>query len=310
MRCRRTAVAVLLSTFGGAILGLTPVSGQVEQPAPDSFKDRAEVSSVLIPVTVKDRHGRLVATLDQDKFHLYVDGIEFPISSFWREGGLPLSVALVVDTSGSMGGRRLRRSREAILDFLRNRGPDDEVCLITFGAGEVKRRMRFGGDVDLLARALESLKGYGTTALYDVLTAAPQVMEGAKNIRRVILLFTDGVDTASRMTPQDAIRVLEGLDDPLYAFGIEPPPAEEGPPDSYEQLLERFASASGGRYIRVDDAAKLPELSRQLRQELTMRYIIALQPSGIGTSKWRTLTVRVDGHYRVQARQGYRGTLP
>ncbi|MGE5236683.1 MAG: VWA domain-containing protein [Acidobacteriota bacterium] len=302
-----------LCALGSALLCLVSAaaSGQVgERPSADTFKDQTEVSSILVPVTVKDSRGRLVATLDEKKFHLLVDGIEFPITSFWREGGLPLSVALVVDTSGSMGGRRLRRAREAILDFLRQRGPGDEVCLITFGAGEVKRRLKFGTDPDLLPRVLESLKGYGTTALYDVLTASRQVMEGAKNIRRVILLFTDGVDTASKMTPDDAVRVLEGLDDPLYAFGIEPPPADQGPPDSYEQLLQRFSAASGGRYIRVDDAANLPAFCRELRRELTMRYIIAFQPGGIGTSKYRKLEVRVDGAYQVLARQGYRGTLP
>ena len=208
------------------------------------------MSSILVPVTVRDGKGRLVSTLEQDRFHLFVDDIEFPIRSFWREGGLPISYTFVVDTSGSMNGRRLAKTREAIMEFVRQLRPDDEVCLITFGAGEVKRRLAFGTDPGLLGRILESLRGYGTTALYDMLTATPQAMEGAHNIRRVVLLFTDGVDTASEFTPADAVKVLEGLADPLYVLGIEPPPAEEGSPDSYEELLERFAAASGGRYMR------------------------------------------------------------
>ena len=104
--------------------------------------------------------------------------------------------------------------------------------------------------------------------------------------------------------------VLEGLADPLYALGIEPPPPEEGSPESYEALLERFATASGGRYIRVDNAAKLPTFAKALRQELAMRYIITFEPSGLGMVKWRKLEVRVDGAYNVMERQGYRGTLP
>jgi len=278
--------------------------------ADQSFRDTAEVSSILVPVTVQDRKGRQIATLEKDRFHLLVDGIEFPIRSFWREGGLPLSVALVVDTSGSMGGRRLSRAREAIAELLRQRGPDDEVCLITFGAGEVKRRMKFGIDPAQLPRMLESLKGFGTTALYDVLTAAPQIMEGARNIRRVILLFTDGVDTASELTAQDALTVLEELNDALYVFGIEPPPDSDNLANSYEELLRRFAVSSGGRYLRVDNAAKLSEFSRELRRELTMRYIIAIQPSGVGTARWRAIEVRVDGNFQTQTRRGYKGTLP
>lgn len=296
------ALAILASTVGGA-----PPEKPTEK---DVFRATAEVSSILVPVTVKDSHGRLVATLEKDRFHLIVDDIEFPIKSFWREGGLPISYAFVVDTSGSMNGRRLARTRDAILEFVRQFRADDEVCLITFGAGEVKRRLAFGNDPSLLPRALESLKGYGTTALYDMLTATPQTMDGARDIRRVTILFTDGVDTASTMTPADAVKILEGLSDPLYVMGIEPPPAEEGPEDSYEQLLDRFAAASGGAYLRVDSAAKLPDFARKLRQDLTMRYIITFDPSGLGTAKWRKLEVKVDGSYTVLTRQGYRGTLP
>jgi VWFA-related protein len=281
-----------------------------QPPGPEVFRATAEVSAILVPVTVKDKRGRLISTLERDRFHLFVDDIEFPIKSFWREGGLPISYTFIVDVSGSMNGRRLAKTRDAITEFLHQLRQDDEVCLITFGAGEVKRRLPFGTDPGLLPRVLESLRGYGTTALYDMLTATPQAMEGTHNVRRVLLLFTDGVDTASSMTPADAVKILEGLEDPLYVLGIEPPPAEEGPPDSYEDLLARFASASGGRYLRADTAAKLPKFARDLRQELTMRYIIAFEPSGLGVAKWRKLEVRVDGGYAALARQGYRGTLP
>ncbi|HVN75114.1 MAG TPA: VWA domain-containing protein [Thermoanaerobaculaceae bacterium] len=301
---RALACAAFLLLYGA----VRPAAGQA--PEKEMFRATAEVSSILVPVTVTDSKGRLVSTLEQKRFHLYVDDIEFPIKSFWREGGLPISYSFIVDVSGSMNGRRLAMTREAIMEFMRQLRPDDEVCLITFGAGEVKRRLAFGTDPGLLPRILESLRGYGTTALYDMLTAAPQAMEGAHNIRRVLLLFTDGVDTASTVTPADAVKILESLSDPLYVFGIEPPPADEGPPDSYEELLARFGAASGARYLRVGVAAKLPQFARELRQELTMRYIITFDPSGLGTAKWRKLEVRVDGGYAVSARQGYRGTLP
>ena len=311
MRIRRTLSGAPRSILGGVALAAALGAWAQEPPPPEQvFAYTAEVSAILIPVTIKDQKGRLVATLEKKDFRLYVDGIEFPIRSFWREGGLPLSTALVVDTSGSMGGRRLSRAREAIGEMLRQRGSEDEVCLVTFGAGEVKRRMKFGTDPGLLPRVLESLRGFGTTALYDVLVASPQVMEGAKHIRRVVIFFTDGVDTASQMSSDDALRVLEGLDDPLYVFGIEPPPASEGPANSYEDLLKRFAESSGGRYVRVDNLAKMPEFARELKRELTMRYILGVEPSGVGTEKWRKVEVRARDGYQVQTRQGYKGTLP
>ena len=292
------AFALLLAALHGA-------------PAlPQDFADGAEVAAVLVPVTVRDGKGRLVADLDQRKFHLYVDGIEFPIRSFWREGGLPLSLAFLLDTSGSMGTRRLGTAGEAILEFVRYLKPDDEVCLITFGAEEVKRRLPFGTDPTLLKRILGPLRGFGTTAIYDLLTVAPKVMDGARNSRRVILLFTDGVDTASQFSIADAIAAVSSLSDPLYVFGIEPPLPPEGASETYEALLTRFAVASGGRYLRIEDLAKLREVAQNLRRELTQRYIIAFEPSGLGTAKERALAVRVDGEYQVVTRQGYRGTLP
>lgn len=284
---------------------------RAEEPATArTYQATASVSSVLVPVTVRNSRGRLVPNLEQDRFRLFVDGIQFPIRSFWREGGLPISYTFLVDTSGSMGRRRLGKTAEAIQELVSQLRDHDEVCLVTFGAAEVKRRLPFGADRSRLRPLLESLRGFGTTALYDVLTVAPQAMEGARNLRRAIVLFTDGVDTASDMRPEDALKVLEGLADPLYVLGIEPPPAEEGPEDSYEQLLRRFAAASGGRYLRVDQAARLPEFAQELRRELSMRYIIDFQPSGVGTVKWRRIEIRVDGDFEVTARQGYTGTLP
>lgn len=300
----RALRGILLAAAGGAsLLAGAPALAQHD------FKDEAEVAAVLVPITVRDEKGRLVSDLEQKSFRLYIDGIQFPIKSFWREGGLPLSLAFLLDTSGSMGRRRLGRAGEAILEFVRQFRPDDDACLITFGAGEVKRRLPFGTDPTLLKRILEPLSGFGTTALYDVLTITPKSMEGAKNFRRAILLFTDGVDTASQFSAAEALKVVESLSDPLYVFGIEPPPPQAGA-ESYEDLLRRFAVASGGRYIRVDDAARLPDAARELRRELTQRYIIAFEPSGIGQVKQRRIAVTVEGKYQVVTRQGYRGTLP
>jgi Ca-activated chloride channel homolog len=308
----RIAVSVVLAV--GLVAGTASVAGasgerQDPQQTPQ-FQASADVTSIIVPVTVRDGKGRIVTTLEQKDFRLHIDALEVPVSSFWREGGLALSLALVIDVSGSMAGRRLAKTLEAVNEILRLLRPDDEICIITFGGGEVKRRLKFEGDRSMTQRIVGSLQGYGTTALYDMLSAAPQVMEGARNIRRAALLFTDGVDTASSMSPDQAVAVLQNLADPLYAIGIEPPPDDEGPPDAYEELLRRFAAASGGRYLRVDDAARLPVFARELRQELGMRYILAFQTSSVGMVKWRKLEVGVPPGLAAQARHGYVGTLP
>jgi Ca-activated chloride channel family protein len=307
----RAAFAMFLATsLAATTASAATASGGGNAPQELQFRASADVTSIIVPVTVRDGKGRMVTTLEQKDFRLRVDGLEVPVSSFWREGGLALSLALVIDVSGSMAGRRLARTSEAVSEILHLLRPDDEICIITFGGGEVRRRLRFEGEKSLAQRTVDSLHGFGTTALYDMLSAAPQVMDGAHNIRRAALLFTDGVDTASTMSAEQAVAVLQDLADPLYAIGIEPPPDDEGPPDSYEDLLRRFASASGGRYLRVDDAARLPAFARELRQELRMRYILAFQTSGVGIAKWRRLAVQVPPGLVAQARQGYVGTLP
>lgn len=263
-----------------------------------------------MPVTVRDAKGRLVAHLEKDAFRLFVDGMEVPITSFWREGGLPIAYVFVVDTSGSMNGRRLAKVREAIGEFLRGLKAGDEVSLITFGANEVHRKLRLGADPRALPPLLDRLSGYGTTALYDVLSAAPRFFEGSKALRRAALLFTDGVDTASQLTAEGALALLQDLQDPLYVFGIEPPPGEAAEGLTYEALLQRFAQATGGRYLRVETLDSLRSMAQDLRRELGQRYIIAFTPSGVGEVRWRKLAVQVKGAYTVVTRAGYRGTLP
>jgi VWFA-related protein len=291
----------------GAALGQAPLAwGQ----GVERFREQTEVTTILVPVTVRDAKGKVVAHLEKEAFRLFVDGMEFPITSFWREGGLPIAYVFVVDTSGSMYGRRLAKVREAIGEFLAGLKNGDQVSLITFGAGEVHRKLRLGADPAALPPLLERLSGYGTTALYDLLTVAPRFFEGAKAMRRAALLFTDGVDTASQLSPEGALSVLEDLQDPLYVFGIEPPPGEAQPGLSYEDVLARFARATGGRYLRVEKLETLREAARELRRELGQRYIIAFTPSGVGEVKWRKIAVKVKGPYTVVAREGYRGTLP
>lgn len=298
--------AVALCLWGLALACAGQVWAQEGQP----FREHAEVTTILVPVTVRDSKGRLVAHLEKDAFRFFVDGMEFPITSFWREGGLPIAYVFVVDTSGSMNGRRLNQVRAAIGEFLAGLKSGDQVSLITFGAGEVHRRLRLGADPAALPPLLDRLSGYGTTALYDVLSVAPRFFEGANALRRAALLFTDGVDTASQLTAEGALMVLEQLQDPLYVFGIEPPPGEAEGGVSYEQILARFAHATGGRYLRVDRLEAMRQMAGELRRELSQRYIIAFTPSGVGEVKWRKITVKVKGPYTVVTREGYRGTLP
>ena len=288
-----TTVAILIA----AATGHAQYSGEVS------------VNAVVAPVTVHDDDGSIVSDVPRSKFHLYVDGMEVPIRDFARESDLPLSLAFIVDSSGSMAGRKMTACRDLIAAFLDQRRQDDQLALWTFGDERVVERFPFGMGWYLLPRVLETIRPWSTTAIYDMIQRIPDVMERATHPRRAAILLTDGVDNASRLTAEDAARIAEELDTPVFVLGVEPPPASEGGGASFEEVLVLIADASGGRYQRIPKTEQMPAVVRELLDELASRFIITFATSGVGVDKYRTLEVTVDG-YRATTRKGYTGTLP
>jgi len=138
----------------------------------------------------------------------------------------------------------------------------------------------------------------------------PDVMARAQHPRRTAILLTDGVDNASEMSHEEATRLAHGLRTPVYVLGVEPPPrksSEIGP--SYEEILSLMADSSGGHYQRVPNTAGMPDVVQALLRELSSRYLITFETSGIGIRKWRALEVRVEG-FQATTRTGYVGTMP
>lgn len=289
--------ASALAALSVALTGLAQYGGEVN------------VNAVVAPVTVRDEEGRIVSEVPQNRFHLYVDGMEVPIRDFARESDLPLSLGFILDSSGSMAGRKLAACQDLVHAFLEERRQDDQLALWTFGDDRVLERFPFGMGWYLLPRVLETIRPWSTTALYDMIQRVPDVMERATHPRRAAILLTDGVDNASRLTAEDAARIAEELDTPVFVLGVEPPPASESGGTSFEEVLVLIADASGGRYQRIPQTEQMPAAVKALLDELSSRFIITFATSGIGVDKYRTLEVTVDG-YRATTRKGYTGTLP
>jgi Ca-activated chloride channel family protein len=273
------------------------------------YGGEVDVNAVVAPVTVRDSSGRIVTNVTRNRFHLYVDGMEVRIHDFALESDLPISLGFVLDTSGSMAGRKATACQSFISAFLGERRQDDELALWTFGDDRVVERFPFGMGWYLLPRVLETIRPWSTTALYDMIHRIPEVMERARHPRRAAILLTDGVDNASRMTAAEATAIAEGLDEPIYVLGVEPPPTSAAGSTSYEDVLKLIAVASGGRYQRIPEIGQMPTVARALLEELSSRFIITFATSGVGLEKYRTLEVKVDG-FRATTRKGYTGTLP
>jgi Ca-activated chloride channel family protein len=296
---RRWFTSILLA---GICAGSTPVAAQ--------YEGRVDVNAVVVPVTVRNKGGRVVTGVLARRFSLYVDGIKVPIRDLDLETDLPISLGFILDTSGSMMGRKMRGSQQLITAFLQHRRPDDQLALWTFGDDRVLERFPFGMGWYLLPRVLETLKPWSTTALYDMVLRVPEVLEKARHHRRAAILLTDGVDNASAISADQATAVARRLDTPIYVLGVEPPPAlDDAEVPSYEEVLTLIADASGGHYRRIPQAEQMPEVVDELLNELSSRYILTFVTSGVGKRKWRTIRVTVDG-YEATTRSGYTGTLP
>jgi Ca-activated chloride channel family protein len=273
------------------------------------YGSQVDVDAVVVPVTVRDAKGRVVKGVDQNKFHLLVDGYEVPIRDLHLENDLPISLGFILDTSGSMAGRKLEGSRNLIMAFLAERRQEDQLALWTFGNDQVVERFPFGMGWYLLPRMLETIKPWSTTALYDMVRRVPEAMEKADHHRRAAILLTDGVDNASLITAAEATAIARGLETPIYVLGVEPPPEPDAAGPSYEEILTLIADGSGGLYRRIPRAEDMPEVARTLLDELSSRYILTFTTSGVGQRKWRPIQVKIDGHQAV-TRTGYVGTLP
>lgn len=294
---RPTALALAL-----ALAGAAPAAGQ--------YRGEVEVDAVVIPVTVRTAAGRVVSEVPAKKFRLFVDGLEYAIPGVERETDLPISLGFVVDTSGSMGGRKVSACRQMVLAFLAERRPDDEVTVWTFGGERVMERFPFGTPLVLLPRVLELIRPWSVTALYDMVQRVPEVMGSARHHRRAVILLTDGIDNASRVDHQQATALARSLNTPFYVLGVEPagrPDSASGP--TYEQALELIAELSGGTYQRVPSVERMGKVVEEMLRELSSRFIISISTSGIGARVYRRVDVQVEG-FRATTREGYVGTLP
>lgn len=280
-----------------------------EPPASAQYQGQVEVNAVIVPVTVRDAKGRVVRRVDRNKFRLFVDGRAVPIHDLHLENDLPISLGFILDTSGSMAGRKLAGCRELIMAFLAERRQEDQLGLWTFGNDQVLERFPFGMGWYLLPRTLETIKPWSTTALYDMVLRVPEVMEKARHHRRAAILLTDGVDNASAISAAEATEIARSLETPIYVLGVEPPPEPDAAGPSYEEILTVIADNSGGLYRRIPRAEEMPEAAKTLLEELSSRYILSFNTSGVGQRKWRPLEVTVAGHETV-TRTGYVGTLP
>jgi Ca-activated chloride channel family protein len=255
------------------------------------------VNLVEVYASVTDAEGATITGLTQADFELRENGEPQQISTF-AAGDFPLSVALAVDRSFSMGGTRLTLARAAAHAFLGELRPQDEAMILAVGS-RVEVAAPLSTDRAAQRNALDTMDAFGTTGLYDAIIQAIDEVQAAKG-RRALVLLSDGNDRYSRAAAADALDRARRADVMIFpvAIGTNRPP-----------LFAELATLTGGRSAHARDAAALADTLRTIARELRQQYLLGYTPVRApvaGSSEWRSIsvTVRRPGA-RVRARDGY-----
>jgi len=315
-RLRSTPRDLLSALLLGAILA-APAAAQVAgQAAPEApaFEEEVSVGYVLVPLVVRSGAG-YADRLDQDDFRLLVDGKPVKIDSFERRSDAPASIVFLQDVSGSMEGSSLDASRQAVRFFLDQSMKGDEFAIATFASGKGQVDVPFTSDLTVLREAVSSWKGYGTTALHDAVAWVPTISNEGHNPKRFALLVTDGVDNASRITPEEARGIVRQAQLPVYVIGL-----GSGNPYEltdkgekiyrYADVLSLLAATTGGRYYAIANMDDLQKALTAILSDLRHQYVLGF-PTGEGKSGQRDVKVEVkSGDRTVLFRRGYKGPPP
>src|SRR5205085_340855 len=269
---------------------------------------QVNVELVNVPVSVADKKGKYVTNLKKEDFKVFEDDKAQTITNFSSESNLPLSIALLVDTSGSIRDK-LRFEQEAAIEFFYStlqRGKD-KALVISFDSG-VDLLQDFTDDPEKLADAVRKIRAGGGTSLYDAIyLSVTQKLSGQQG-RRVVILITDGDDNSSRVSLTETLEAAQKNDVTIYAistnstafFGSKE--QERG-----DKTLKKFAEETGGKPFFPLKIQDLASSFLDIHDELRSQYQIGYRPSNARMDgSYRKIRVDIaDRRYKARARSGY-----
>jgi Ca-activated chloride channel family protein len=283
--------------------------GKIEREG-GKYTLRQDAYEVRLNATVLDGSGRSVQTLDKSAFTVYEDGVQQTISSF-RHEDLPVSLGLLIDSSGSMYDKRTAVDK-ASLDFVKLSNPQDEEFLVDF-SWEAFIDQDFTNNIDKLQQGLGFIKSSGGTAIYDALVAsADYLSKNAKHPKQVLLVITDGEDNASSATLEQTIRRIQDLDGPvIYCVGLlfgEDTDKRES--RHARRVLETLAEQTGGAAYFPKSVNQVDEIAAEVAQDIRTQYTISYHSTKSPTlGGYREVHVEAKaksfGRLSVRTRSGY-----
>ncbi len=269
---------------------------------------KVDVKLVNFFVTVTDAHGAPVGSLNKEDFKLTEDGTEQKIAVFDRQSELPLSIVTAIDTSLSTK-KDLKLETESARRFAHTiLRPVDAMALYQFSE-VVQEVVPFTKDLDRIDRGINSIHGGSATALYDAICLGSEAMESRRG-RKVMVVITDGGDTASANRYADALRSAQAAETIVYSIIIVPIEASAGRDTGGEHALIQISTDTGGKYYYATSLAQLDDAFHKISDELRTQYLLAYYPSKrFSESDFRRVEIQLTGTavagYRARHRAGY-----
>jgi len=273
---------------------------------------KSSVDVVPISASVRDGHGRAVTTLRADDFEVRDNGVRRPILGFDVDDQTPVTIAILVDTSGSMRvGSKIDTAREVVrrlsADLLDGR---DEVGLFTFDGG-LHQQHPFTQHPAAVNESFTDIAPFGITSLYDAIAETARRLEERPARRRAIVVLTDGIDTGSAFSPSDVSSRASAIDAPVYVVATVPRIDQAryvdraSAPNARSTADARdLALWTGGDLLWATGTEDAVARADQILAEIRHQYTIVIEAASV--DDWRPLEVRVRRrHLVVRARAGY-----
>ena len=263
----------------------------------------AEVEVVSVPVLVFDKAGRFVPDLKKDDFAIFEDGVRQDITYLARSTGedrIPVSIALTLDTSGSMQPS-IDFLKESATYFTGKLQTGDQALVVQFN-DSVKSSSEFTDDTDRLDSFINGLQIWGGTALYDAVLYSLDRLRDRPG-RKALILLSDGDDSgSSRATKSQVTAMAKSLEVSIYAVGIQGFDTPRG-------FLKNLAEDTGGTYYFPSKVSELIQVFEAISKDLNNNYLVAYSPKRSADNTYRKIEVRVSRPETViRVRPGYMAT--
>lgn len=322
----KTKTNVQVAVLGLVLALLFPAPGSPQQPQqPPPVQQgpiRVDVNLVNLFASVRDKSKRLVPNLSKDVFQVFEDGKVQQVDFFKAETELPLTLGIVMDTSGSMYSI-FGAEQEAASRFLQRvlRPKKDLAMVMTFDT-DVDLLADFTADTDRLERAILRAKvhaaggrvtpstvpgGSGGTNLYDAVYLACKEKLARESGRKAIILLTDAYDTGSKVSLNEAVETAHRTDTVVHVLYIDPGAGFGLAGGGNPGVARKLAEETGGRMIEIRSDRDFEKAFDQISEELRSQYTIGYYPSNPARDgSFRKIKVEIkDKDLRVLTRKGY-----